>query len=327
MKGVAICAVLLALGASYFFMTSSRVASPVEEQYQQYLAEYGKSISNGEEYEMRLRIFEEKLKFIEDQNSEEDSFTVGINQFADMTDEEYTKYLGYMPITNKSPAKEYNGIVAGSVDWRTKGAVNKVQNQGSCGSCWAFSAVAGFEGAYFLKTGKLLKFSEQQLVDCSKAQGNQGCNGGLMDQAFEYLKTNAFCTEADYPYTAKDGTCKDTSSCAVADAKVASYTDVAAKNGDALRAALNQQPVSVAIQANRLVFQLYKKGVLDSRRCGTRLDHGVTAVGYGTDSKKGDYWIVKNSWGGSWGEQGYVRISAKSTHDKKGGMCGILLDS
>ena len=147
-----------------------------------------------------------------------------------------------------------------------------------------------------------------------------------MDQAFDYLKTNAFCTEADYPYTAVDGTCKDTSSCAVPDAKVASYTDVAAKSGDALRAALNQQPVSVAIEADRLVFQLYKGGILDSSLCGTNLDHGVTAVGYGTEGDK-DYWIVRNSWGGSWGEQGYVRLSATSTHDKQGGMCGILLDS
>ena len=163
MKGIAICAVLLALGASYFFMTSSRVASPVEEKYQQYLAEYKKNIRNGEEYEMRLRIFEKNLKFIEDTNSQGNTFTLGVNQFADMTDEEYAKYLGYKPIINKSPAKAYTGVIAGSVDWRTKGAVNDVQNQGSCGSCWAFSAVAGFEGAYFLKTGKLLKFSEQQL--------------------------------------------------------------------------------------------------------------------------------------------------------------------
>jgi C1A family cysteine protease len=306
-------------------MTSSRSVSPVEEQYQQFLAEYRKSISNGAEYEMRLRIFEEKLKFIEETNSQINSFKVGVNQFADMTDQEYSKYLGYRSIINKSPAKTYTGKVANAIDWRTNGAVNTVQNQGSCGSCWAFSAVAAYEGAYFLKTGKLLKFSEQQLVDCSKAQKNEGCNGGLMDQAFDYLKTTPFCTESSYPYTAADGTCKDTSECAVPDATVSSYTDVTPKSGDELKAALNLQPVSVAIQANQIAFQLYKSGVFNSR-CGTNLDHGVTAVGYGTDSGK-DYWIVRNSWGGSWGEEGYIRLSSDPSLDTKGGTCGILLDS
>jgi C1A family cysteine protease len=322
MKTFAVCAILLALGASFYFMTATSDGSAVEQQYQLYLAEYGKSIANGDEYQMRLRIFEQNLKKIEQINAEQDSYRVAVNKFADMTDAEYKKMLGYVQIKNRMPAQEFTGAADDSKDWRKDGAVNGVQDQGQCGSCWAFSATAAFEGAYFQKTGKLVKFSEQQLVDCSGSFGNEGCNGGLMDSAFQYLEQTPFCTAKDYKYTARDGKCK-ASSCGVPDAKTTGHTDVPAKSAQALKNALSQRVVSVAIEADQSSFQFYSGGILSSG-CGINLDHGVTAVGYGTENGK-DYWIVRNSWGAGWGESGYIRIG--TGNESKGGVCGILLDA
>ena len=145
-----------------------------------------------------------------------------------------------------------------------------------------------------------------------------------MNNAFKYLMSNSFCALADYPYTASDAPCRNLS-CSIDYSKVLSYTNVTPKSGSALKAAINLQPVSVALNGGSRYFQLYKSGVLSNTKCGTTLNHAVVAVGYGTDSLYGDYWILRNSWGTSWGDQGYIRISAKSTYDSKGGMCGVLL--
>ena len=157
--------------------------------YQHFLAEHGKSVNNEEEYQMRLKIFENNLKKIDEFNSKNNSYQLGVNKFADMTEAEYRKMLGYISTKSNQTSSPSGVVVANAIDWRTRGAVNGVQNQGNCGSCWAFSAAAAFEGAFFLKNGTLVKFSEQQLVDCSSKFGNLGCNGGLMDSAFNYLKT------------------------------------------------------------------------------------------------------------------------------------------
>ena len=198
-------------------------------------------------------------------------------------------------------------------------AVTPIKNQGQCGSCWAFSTTGSLEGAYFLKTGELKSFSEQQLVDCDTKQ-DQGCNGGLMDNAFDFIKTNkGLCTEESYPYKGVDGTCnkkcKDDSK-----ATVKTHTDVAA-NAKALMSAIAKQPVSIAIEADQSSFQFYKSGVFNNAGCGTQLDHGVLAVGYGTLNGT-DYWKVKNSWGATWGLNGYILL-AKGTTAKPINMCGI----
>jgi C1A family cysteine protease len=202
-----------------------------------------------------------------------------------------------------------------AVDWVAKGAVSPVKDQGQCGSCWAFSAVGSIEGAHQIAGNPLTQFSEQQLVSCSTSYGNLGCNGGLMDSAFQYVEKNGLCTETDYPYTAKSDFlhCR-ASSCATA-VKITGYTDVKSLDESALLAAATAAPVSVAIEADTQVFQLYSGGVFDNARCGTQLDHGVLVVGYGTDTK--DYWKVKNSWGSSWGESGYIRMVRGKN------MCGI----
>merc|ERR1712019_47996 len=209
---------------------------------------------------------------------------------------------------------EYNGEeLAASVDWRSKGAVTAVKNQGQCGSCWAFSTVGGLEGAWQIGTGTLTSMSEQQLVDCSKA--NLGCNGGSMESGFQFEQGVNVATESSYPYTARDGSCKSSGySTAIPRGGVTGYKSVSA-SASSLQSALQTGPVSVAIEADQYSFQGYSGGVITSG-CGTSLDHGVTAVGYTSD-----YFIVKNSWGTSWGNNGYVYISTS------GNVCGIHSDA
>jgi len=213
---------------------------------------------------------------------------------------------------------EYSGAsLPSSVDWVSRGAVTPVKDQGQCGSCWSFSTTGSLEGALKLATGQLTSLSEQQLVDCSKQ--NSGCNGGLMDYAFAFEKTADVCTEASYPYTARDGSCHE-SGCTVGIPRggVTGYHDVTVNDENALMEAVAQQPVSIAIEADQYSFQSYTGGVL-TKSCGSRLDHGVLLVGYGTDAGK-DYWKVKNSWGASWGEQGYVRLERGLSG---AGQCGL----
>jgi len=201
----------------------------------------------------------------------------------------------------------------------TQGAVNAVKNQGFCGSCWAFSAVAATEGSYYVASGHLVSMSEQQLVDCSTK--NNGCMGGLMDDGFDFLEATDICTEESYPYSGILRSSCASSCVAAMSGHVTGYYDVTPEDVNSLMVAVQQQPVSIGIDASGLSFQLYHKGVLTGKGlfqgCGTRLDHGVTLVGYGTDGGV-DYWKVRNSWGASWGEDGYIRIERSSKN-----LCGV----
>jgi len=297
----------------------------VKSSFNSFKSLYGKQYLNEAEEDYRFSVYKDNLDIIEEHNRKNLGFTLGMNQFGDLTAEEFKNI--YMGLTINASNLEQTGDVhthnplfelADSVDWRTKGVVTPVKNQGQCGSCWAFSTTGSVEGACAIKTGKLVSLSEQNLVDCSRSYGNYGCNGGLMDSAFKYIIANkGIDTESSYAYTARDGTCKFNR--ANVGATISSYTDVQSKSETALQnAIMNVGPVSVAIDAGHSSFQLYKSGVYFESRCSpTQLDHGVLAVGYGTDSGK-DYYIVKNSWGTDWGMQGYILMSRNKNNN-----CGI----
>jgi cathepsin L len=306
--------VLLALTAVTFGLTDNEYRSA----FANFKTTYGKTYLESEELH-RFEVFKSNLDFVNNWDEKARGFQVGINKFADLTVEEFGAiYRGtrltkeYVEDTTPIDVSAY-GI---DVDWRTKGAVTAIKDQGQCGSCWAFSTTGSTEAAHFFATGKLVSLSEQNLVDCSGAEGNAGCNGGLMDSAFQYIiKNHGIDTEASYPYHATDGSCKFKP--ADVGATITGYTDVA-QSESALLQAVAGRPVSVAIDASHQSFQLYRSGVYNEPACSsTQLDHGVLAIGYGSDGGS-DFWLVKNSWGTEWGQNGYIWMSRN-----KNNQCGI----
>jgi len=294
-----------------------------QHQFTDFIERYTKKYQQ-EDLFYRYNVFKANVDKIQRHNKGNHAYTLGMNKFGDMPWEEFrATHLGFKHIKNdyirsKNVAHHVSNLIApASVDWRSKGAVTDVKDQGQCGSCWAFSATGSMEGAYFIKKNKLVSLSEQQLVDCSTAQGNQGCNGGLMDQAFEYvISNNGITTEDKYPYVATDQNCMDPLPAAAI--TISSYSDVPANDDTSLGNAVAIGPVSVAIEADQEPFQFYKKGIFNDTSCGTALDHGVLAVGYGTSGSQ-NYFIVKNSWSADWGDKGYIMMARK----KGAGICGI----
>jgi len=325
MKVIVAIAVVLCLA-------TAQAALFEDENYQllftKFMKQYHKVYSH-DELPMRFAIFKSNVDYVHSENKKGHSYTLAMNELGDLTRDEYRKnYLGYRPI-RRDVYRELNTVdlsnttdsLPTTVDWRKKNAVTAVKNQGQCGSCWAFSTTGSTEGAWALAKGHLVSLSEQQLVDCSSAYGNQGCNGGLMDNAFQYIIANkGICAESAYPYKGTTNSCQKSCSSV---ATLSSFHDVPTKNEDALKAAVAQQPVSVAIEADQLAFQFYSGGVFNAA-CGTNLDHGVLIVGYGTSSGQ-NYWLVKNSWGASWGLSGYIMM-ARGTGSGNAGECGIALD-
>ena len=214
-------------------------------------------------------------------------------------------------------------VIPDSLDWRKENVVTNVKDQGHCGGCWAFSTTGSVEGIVAIKTGTLVNISEQQLIDCSHQEGNHGCGGGIMDYGFQYIiDNNGICSEEDYPYQATDGICQDCEPIV----QIERYGNIFPNNEKILKRGVAQQPVSIAIQANISSFRFYSNGVYSDPNCGTLLDHGVLLVGYGTDEETGlDYWLVKNSWGPSWGENGYMRMLRNASGVDEPGMCGVAM--
>ncbi|KAK5774398.1 hypothetical protein PVK06_042253 [Gossypium arboreum] len=296
------------------------------ELFESWVSKHAKFYESFEEKLLRFEVFKDNLKHIDKRNKEISSYWLGLNEFADLTHEEFkNKYLGLKPEVfkkNRSPPEEFtfrdDVDLPKSVDWRQKGAVTPVKNQRSCGSCWAFSAVAAVEGINKIVTGNLTSLSEQELIDCDTSFNN-GCNGGLMDYAFEFIVANGgLHKEEDYPYLMEQGTCEEKKE-ETDVVTISGYKDVPENDEKSLLKALAHQPLSVAIEASGRDFQFYSGGVFNGP-CGTDLDHGVAAVGYGT-WKGSDYIIVKNSWGPKWGEKGYIRM--KRNTGKPEGLCGI----
>lgn len=285
---------------------------------------YNKIYNSVNEQQYRLNIFIDNYKYINEHNNKNLSYTLGINHLTDLKPDEltlgYNVDFGHNKCSNFNKNYEYQSLPT-SIDWRDRNAVTSVKNQGQCGSCWSFSATGAMEGSWAISEGELISLSEQQLVDCSSgfgSYGNHGCNGGLMDYAFDYAIDNGMCIESEYKYTAKQETCNN--NCKKY-ATFSSCQDVKENNQQDLTAAVAQQPVSVAIEADTREFQLYESGVITGNDCGTNLDHGVLIVGYGNENGQ-DYWLVKNSWGTEWGDSGYVKI-ARSSSINDIGICGI----
>lgn len=304
----------------------STTAMNTTPSFNEWALQHGKSYAPTER-DYRETVYIANVEKINAHNEGNSSWTMGINKFADMTADEFKTLVSspmprkYRALRNSAPI--YNTTAnPTSVDWSQKGAVTPIKNQQQCGSCWAFSTTGSVEGAWFLKNGTLPSLSEQQLVDCSTAEGNQGCNGGLMDYAFQYIIDNkGITTEDAYPYTATGPNTCEAAGKPVA-ATLTGFKDVPANSEVALETAIVQQPVSVAVEADQSVFQFYSGGVMDSS-CGTQLDHGVLAVGYGTDTGK-EYYKVKNSWGADWGEKGYIRLGRGAKFNPSG-QCGIQM--
>ena len=297
--------------------------------FDDWAAQNGRTYSPAE-VSHRREIYSQNLVKITAHNQGNSTWTMGVNKFADLTTAEFAAlYTGGFRAAAVAAPKHANlrvpvGANPASVDWTTKGAVTPVKDQGQCGSCWAFSTTGSTEGAWFLAKKSLVSLSEEQLVDCSDAEGNQGCNGGLMDYGFQFIIDNkGITTEAAYPYTAGGGTSGTCQTGKPVAATITTFTDVPANTELALETAIVQQPVSVAVEADQDVFQFYTSGVMTGT-CGTQLDHGVLAVGYGTDTTGGEFYKVKNSWGASWGEAGYIRLGRGAKFNPSG-QCGIQM--
>ncbi|CAF1550781.1 unnamed protein product, partial [Adineta ricciae] len=286
---------------------------------------FDKEYSSNQDEINRRQIWEENLSMIRKHNLEADmgmhSYTLGMNRFGDMTNGEFRKQMNGFQMKLKSSMDHQifetpsDFVLPDSVDWRSKGYVTSVKDQGQCGSCWAFSTTGVLEGQHFAKTSKLVSLSEQNLVDCSV---NLGCHGGIMEIAYLYIKSNGgIDTESSYPYEAERHHCRfDPNNIGATDT---GFVQIKLGNETDLQAAIATiGPISVAIDASLKSFQFYSSGVYDEPHCSSYLlDHGVLAVGYGSLNSK-DYYLVKNSWGTQWGQQGYILMS-RNKHNQ----CGI----
>ncbi len=310
-------------------VVTGSLAAPIDDEFELFKSRFNKVYESEEEEQYHKGIFVNTKAYIDQRNAEGSlSYTLGINEFADIDPVIFAKERnGYLNVLNRnnnytSDFEATGRQVPTSVDWRDKGYVTEVKNQGQCGSCWAFSTTGSLEGQHFKTTGNLVSLSEQDLVDCSKKEGNHGCKGGLMTDAFKYIiKNGGIDTEESYRYKGEDGKCRFKK--ADIGATCSSYKSIAKKDCSALKEAVATiGPISVAMDASENSFQLYESGIYKPRKCSsTKLDHGVLVVGYGTEDGK-DYWIIKNSWGKSWGMKGYFWMG-----EPEDNLCGICTDA
>ncbi|XP_031131291.1 ervatamin-B-like [Ipomoea triloba] len=311
-------------------------ATSLRLRHEKWMVRYRRSYKNDAEKAKRFQIFKENLEFIQSFNKAgNQSYKLGTNKFTDLTKEEFqatmlNKEKSFPRPKTSKPASFVNENLAqvpDSLDWREYGAVTGIKNQGRCGCCWAFSVAAAVEGITKIKTGQLISLSEQQLLDCDYNDDGDGCGGGIMTEAFKFIKENGgLVTESDYPYEGAQKSC-NTQNLGTPAATISGYEVVEASES-ALLAAVANQPVSVGITLDGQLFQSYSSntgifaGYNDSGDCGSGQSHAVTIIGYGTSDDGRDYWLVKNSWGTDWGENGYMKMARGISAD---GVCGINL--
>jgi len=337
---------LLSFFASLCSSTVLHKDSNLVERFRGWIEEFGMQTTDDHQLVHVFANWLENDKHIETINGQNLSYILGHNAYSGFNSEEFSQFMGFEPNRQLFESKghsylrgtgddsELSQSLPSTVDWRTKGAVTPVKDQGQCGSCWSFSTTGALEGVYMLKYGTLTSFSEQQLVDCDTlsngGKSDHGCNGGLMDNAFAFIsKYGGLCTEQSYPYvsgtTQSAGTCQKT--CVlVSGSKIVSYTDVKSNSDTDMMTALAQRPVAVAIEADQRSFQLYKSGAFTGS-CGTNLDHGVLLVGYTENA-----YILKNSWGPTWGDNGYIYLgkgndpATNKPYNNGAGQCGVLME-
>jgi cathepsin L len=296
----------------------------LEESFDNWIIQNNKNYETEDYKQYRFGIYKANMEYIENHNRQNRGFTLAMNQFGDLTSEEYARiYLrsrmnATVQVGKRSEPVRKDFAVPDSVDWRTKGVVGPVENEGQCGSCWAFVSSEAVASACAIKHGKYVLLSVQQIIDCSGSFGNDGCNGGLPDQAFQYIIANkGLDTWASYPYTAQDGNC-NWNPANVGSCTITAYKDVTPGSETDLVTAIVLEPIATAIDASQTSFQFYSSGVYYDPNCSsTQLDHGVFIIGYGS-SNGTDYYLVQNMWGTSWGMDGYIWMSRNRDNN-----CGI----
>ena len=297
-----------------------------EQEFRDYMDKFNKNYETEAEFAQRFQIFRENSALIRAHNAKYSEPILEVNKFADLTNEEFMqKHIGQQrPVAEPSALKNsYGANYPDRVDWRDKGAVTDVKNQEDCYSGWAFSAVGAVEGAWFIKTGKLIPMSEQELVDCSEEFGNSGCLSGTIDAAYEFMEKYGITSQANYPYKGIEMKCNVTLEKNIV-ANVTGFTAVESFSEEALQAAVVQRPVSVGVDSRGYIWQFYKTGVV-TKFCGEEPNHDVLVVGYdktNNDDPKKNFWIVKNSWGSDWGNEGYIYIGI----EEGPGVCGIQVE-
>ncbi|CAH1971993.1 unnamed protein product [Acanthoscelides obtectus] len=300
-------------------------AASDQELWNQFKVDHGKAYRSFRDEQARFTIFQSNLRTIEQHNAKyengEETYYLKVTQFADMTPEEFKDFLALQEESKPNldlEVLEVDSTVAvpDSFDWRSQGVVLEVKNQGQCGSCWSFSATGCLEGQNAIKHNQHISLSEQNLMDCSRSYGNNGCSGGLMTNAFFYVKDHGINSEAKYPYEGRLQACRYDSGQSILHIDNV-YT--VKQSEDALQAVVAAQLGPVAVGVDASSFSLYGGGVFNPNSCSSSsLNHGVLAVGYGRDGNN-DYWIVKNSWGAGWGENGYIKMIRNH-----GNRCGIV---
>ncbi len=301
-----------------------------------YMMDYDKIYDNDYEITSRFNIFHDNLEWMTEHNRDSShTYTVGIGRFADMTHNEYKDFVksGGLMVPNESnnlrlpkdmcgTMTSQSGSYPSKMDWREKGIIGPIRDQGQCGSCYAHAAVENIEAVNAIKTGKFTSFSVQETVDCSYSYGDNGCNGGWYFYVWSFIHSEGITYDNLYPYTATSsrGSCQDFKPYLyVSDCKHVPANELQ------LTYAVAKQPVAVAIEADSRSFQHYTSGVYNDPACGSTLDHAVHAVGYSTDSSGQDYWIIANSWDVSWGDNGYIYLARNSVATSTVGQCGIAM--